>query len=58
MFFFVGEVSEIQRLLQEHVKVVDVASDTSWQSIFDSGDRRVLDDIEQAETVVSGDDEA
>lgn len=58
MFFFVSEVSEIQRLLQEHVKVVDVASDTSWQSIFDSGDRRVLDDIEQAETVVSTDEES
>ncbi len=46
LFFFVSEVQEVQQALQEHVKVVDVSSDTSWQSIFDTGDRRVNEEIE------------
>ncbi len=42
LFFFVGEVPEVQRLLRENVKVVDTKADTSWQSIFDTGDKNVL----------------
>ncbi|MDJ0974240.1 MAG: hypothetical protein QNJ98_07260 [Planctomycetota bacterium] len=45
IFFFVSELQEVQRALQEHVKVVDVQSDTSWQSIFDTGERRVNEEI-------------
>src|SRR5262245_55289084 len=41
MFFFVSEAPELQRLLRENVKVMDVASDTSWQSIFDEGAQKV-----------------
>ena len=44
IFFFVSEVTDVQKALQEHVKVVDVTADTSWQSIFDTGDRAVLED--------------
>ena len=47
IFFFVSELQEVQRALQEHVKVVDVQSDTSWQSIFDTGERRVNEEISQ-----------
>ena len=42
LFFFVGEVPEVQRILRDNVKVVDTAADTSWQSIFDDGDKSVL----------------
>jgi type IV pilus assembly protein PilB len=41
LFFFVVDAQELRRLLQEHVKVMDVATDTSWQSIFDSGEAKV-----------------
>jgi hypothetical protein len=42
LFFFVGEVPDVQRILRENVKVVDTKADTSWQSIFDTGDQNVL----------------
>ncbi len=45
IFFFVSELPEVQRALQDHVKVVDVQADTSWQSIFDTGERRVNEEI-------------
>jgi hypothetical protein len=41
LFFFVAEVNDLQRILRENVKVVDTASDTSWQSIFDEADQSV-----------------
>lgn len=41
LFFFVSEAPDVQRVLREHVKVVDAKADDSWQSIFDSGDQRV-----------------
>jgi type IV pilus assembly protein PilB len=41
MFFFVAEAPDLQRMLRENVKVMDVASDTSWQSIFDEGAKTV-----------------
>ena len=44
MFFFVADSQEVTRLLQEHVKVMDVTSDTSWQSIFDEAQQNVLSD--------------
>lgn len=47
IFFFVSELPEVQQALQEHVKVVDVQADTSWQSIFDTGERRVNEEIAQ-----------
>jgi hypothetical protein len=42
LFFFVGEVPEVQRILRENVKVVDTKADTSWQSIFDAADQSVV----------------
>ncbi len=48
IFFFVSELPEVQRALRENVKVVDVSADTSWQSIFDTGERRVAEDISDA----------
>jgi hypothetical protein len=44
MFFFVSDSVEVTRLLQEHVKVMDVSSDNSWQSIFDEAHKNVLSD--------------
>jgi len=44
LFFFVGEAPEVQRLLNENIKVVDTQADTSWHTIFDVGDQNVLDD--------------
>lgn len=44
LFFFVGEAPEVQRLLNENVKVVDTEADTSWHTIFDVGDQNVLED--------------
>ena len=41
LFFFVSEAPDVQRILSEHVKVVDAKADDSWQSIFDSGDQAV-----------------
>lgn len=41
MFFFVAESAELGRLLREHVKVVDAAADSGWQSIFDEADLKV-----------------
>lgn len=43
LFFFVGEVPEIQRLLRDNVKVMDPSADTSWADVFDTGDRNVLE---------------
>ena len=48
MFFFVAEAQEITRLLRAHVKVMDVASDTAWQSIFDEAQQNVLSDSKVA----------
>ena len=42
LFFFVSEVSELQRLLNENVKVVDSKGDTSWTAVFDAGHQSVL----------------
>ena len=42
LFFFVAEAPEVQRLLRENVKVVDTKADTSWQNIFEAGNRNVL----------------
>lgn len=41
LFFFAADAAELTRLLREHVKVVDVSADTSWQSIFDEGQQNV-----------------
>jgi hypothetical protein len=40
IFFFASEVTEVQRILKEQVKVLD-AKDTSWHSVFDSGEEAV-----------------
>ena len=42
LFFFVSDVQEVQRLLNDHVKVVDAKGDTSWKAVFDAGDQSVL----------------
>ncbi len=41
LFFFVAQGPEIARALREHVKVVDVDRDTSWQRLFDSAEEEV-----------------
>ena len=46
LFFFVSDAADVQRTLAQNVKVVDAQADDSWQSIFDSGDERVLADID------------
>lgn len=45
LFFFVAELPEIQRLLRDNVKVVDVEADRGWESVFDVGDKNVLEDV-------------
>ena len=45
IYFFVSEVQQVQGVLQERVKVVDVAADDSWQDIFDSGDEAVKSEV-------------
>lgn len=47
LFFFVSEATDVQRVLSQNVKVVDAKGDDSWQSIFDSGDQRVHEEIKQ-----------
>jgi MshEN domain len=49
LFFFVSEAPEVQRLLRENVKVVDVSTDQSWKSIFDTADQNVLEGLEGAD---------
>lgn len=44
LFFFVGTSGLVQQLISQNVKVVNVASDRAWESIFDAGDERVLDE--------------
>jgi hypothetical protein len=44
LFFFAAETAELQRLLNEHVKVVDVKKDTSWTSVFDAAEQALLAD--------------
>jgi type IV pilus assembly protein PilB len=48
MFFFVAEAQEVTRLLRENVKVMDVSSDTAWQSIFDEAQQNVLSESKVA----------
>ena len=43
LFFFAADAQELSRLLRENVKVVDVASDSAWKSIFDQADQNVQD---------------
>lgn len=43
LFFYVSEAHEIQRVLQENVKVVDTTADESWTNIFDTADQNVLE---------------
>ncbi|MHC5009658.1 MAG: GspE/PulE/PilB domain-containing protein [Planctomycetota bacterium] len=43
IFFFVAEVHEVQKILRDNVKVVDVASDKAWESIFDVADQTILE---------------
>jgi hypothetical protein len=62
LFFFVSEVQEIQRLLNDNVKVVDAKGDTSWTAVFDTAHQSVLSEDVPAEDadgeaqVVDGDD--
>ena len=50
LFFFAADSGEVNRLLREHVKVVDVASDNSWQTIFDTADRSILGEQKSSPT--------
>jgi hypothetical protein len=42
IFFFVADCGEIQRLLKDNVKFVDAKKDSSWQSIFETGEQAVI----------------
>jgi hypothetical protein len=44
-FFYVGDMVQVQRLLQENVQVVDVGADAGWTDIFDHGDEAVQEEI-------------
>ena len=64
LFFFVSEVQEIQRLLNDNVKVVDAKGDTSWKAVFDTAHQSVLsedvpdEDADRAKSrSLDGDDE-
>lgn len=41
LFFFVAEGPEIERVLREQVKVLDVEKDGGWAKLFDAGDEKV-----------------
>jgi|GEM_PF-2617797 len=41
LFFFVADAQELLRTLREHIKVMDVAGDSAWQSLFDVADLNV-----------------
>jgi type IV pilus assembly protein PilB len=45
LFFFAASAAEMRPLLSENVKVVDVASDRQWESLFDDGDEAVRDSL-------------
>jgi hypothetical protein len=45
LFFFVAEADQIQRLMADHVRVVDAKADQQWQNIFDVADQRVQEEI-------------
>ena len=45
LFFFVAEVPEVQRLLREHIKVVDTSADQGWKDIFDVADKSILEGL-------------
>jgi len=49
LFFFVSEVQEVQRLLNDNVKVVDAKGDTSWTAVFDAGHESVMSEDVPAE---------
>jgi hypothetical protein len=41
LFFFVADAQELSRLLREHIKVMDAATDSGWQALFDVADQNV-----------------
>lgn len=41
LFFFVADGTEIERVLREQVKVLDVEKDAGWSKLFDAGDEQV-----------------
>ena len=45
IFFFVGEADLIKELVTEHVKVLDASTDKDWESLFDSADQQILDEL-------------
>jgi hypothetical protein len=44
LFFFAGESGEVQRILKEHVKMVDAVKDNSWQTVFDQAEQALQAD--------------
>ncbi|MDA1194124.1 MAG: hypothetical protein O2894_02985 [Planctomycetota bacterium] len=45
IFFFVADAEVVKNMVREHVKVVDATSDKGWQSLFDSADAAIKDEI-------------
>lgn len=48
IYFFVAPADEITRVLDENVKIVDVAADQGWHTIFDSAEQEVLKDLKRS----------
>jgi hypothetical protein len=48
LFFFVAPGDEIRRVLEEKVKIVDVAADSGWQNLFDSAEQEILKDLKKS----------
>ncbi len=47
IFFFVAEAEAVQKLIADHVKVVDAKSDKSWHNLFDSADELIKGDTDE-----------
>jgi hypothetical protein len=45
IFFFAAEAEAVQKLITDHVKVVDATADKKWQSLFDAADEAVQQDL-------------
>ena len=44
-FFFVGDMTVIQRMLQDNVRVLDVTADDAWTGVFDAGEEAVREEV-------------
>jgi hypothetical protein len=45
LFFFAADTELIKAMVAQHIKVVDAASDRSWQSLFDTADAQIQTEL-------------